>query len=87
MPQTGESRVQPAQPNIQDAFLNQSRRDRASVQIQLMDGTGLEGRIKNFDRFAVIVEHDGSDVLIFKHAIATIRSARPVANYLTHHQP
>jgi host factor-I protein len=87
MPQPGESKVQPAQPNIQDAFLNQARRDRASVQIHLMDGVSLEGRIKNFDRFAVIVEHEGSDLLIFKHAIATIRSPRPVANYLTHHQP
>jgi host factor-I protein len=87
MPQSGETRAQPPQPNIQDAFLNQARRDRASVQIHLMEGTRIEGRIKNFDRFAVIVEHDGSDLLIFKHAIATIRSAHAVANYLSQHQP
>ena len=87
MPQPGESRMSPPQPNIQDAFLNQARRDRAAVQIQLMGGTEIEGRIKNFDRFAVIVEHEGSDLLIFKHAIAAIRSGRAVANYLTHHQP
>ena len=35
----------------------------------------LRGAIKNFDRFALIVEHDGADHLIFKHAIATIRTA------------
>ena len=39
-------------------------------------------RIKNFDRFALIVEHDGADQLIFKHAIATIAIAqRAVGNY------
>ena len=59
-----------AQPNIQDVFLNYARREKLPVHIRLMDGTELEGRIKNFDRFAVIVEHSGADHMIFKHAIA-----------------
>ena len=70
-----------AQPNIQDVFLNFARRDRLSVGIHLMDGRHLEARIKNFDKFAVVVEVDGSDQLIFKHAIATIETPRAVANY------
>jgi len=49
-----------------------------------MDGHDLEGRIKNFDRFAVIVERDGTDQLIFKHAIATITAARTVNSYYSH---
>ena len=36
----------------------------------------FEGRIKNFDRFALIVEQDGADQMMFKHAIASIRSPR-----------
>ena len=87
MPQTRESRPAPAQPNIQDVFLNYARREKLAVHIRLMDGTDLEGRVKNFDRFAVIVEHSGADHMIFKHAIATIRTPRTVANYFTHHQP
>jgi host factor-I protein len=83
--QATESRPSAAQPNIQDTFLNFARRDRLTVQIHLMDGTDFEGRIKNFDRFAVIVEHNGADHLIFKHAIATIKAPRAVANYLSHH--
>jgi RNA chaperone Hfq len=51
------------------------------VHIRLMDGTVLEGRIKNFDRFAVIVEVDGFDQLVFKHAIAAIETQRAMANY------
>jgi host factor-I protein len=87
MTQPSESRGPQAIPNIQDAFLNQARRDRAVVRIQLMDGTDLEGRIKHFDRFAIIVERDGTDHMIFKHAIATIRAPRALANYMGHHQP
>jgi host factor-I protein len=87
MAQTTDTKSPPAPPNIQDVFLNYARRDRLSVRIRLMDGTEFEGRIKNFDRFAVIVEHDGADQMIFKHAIATIRTPRAVGNYFTHHQP
>ena len=80
MPQTRESRPA-AQPNIQDAFLNFARREKLPVHIRLMDGSEMEGRVKNFDRFAVIVELSGADHMIFKHAIATIRSPRPMSNY------
>ncbi len=70
-----------AQPNIQDVFLNFARRDRLTVVINLLDGRQLSARIKNFDRFAVVVEVDDADQLIFKHAIATIETSRSVANY------
>jgi host factor-I protein len=85
MPTTRESRPVSAQPNIQDVFLNYARREKLAVHIRLMDGTDIEGRVKNFDRFAVIVEHSGADHMIFKHAIATIRSPRPMSNYYSSH--
>ena len=72
-----------AQANIQDAFLNYARRDRLVVGIHLMDGRRLEARIKNFDKFAVIVEVDGADHLIFKHAISTIETQRSVPSYFS----
>ena len=72
-----------AQSTIQDLFLNFARRDRVSVTIHLMDGRQIEARIKNFDKFAVVVEADGQDQLIFKHAIATIETPRAVANYFS----
>ena len=74
-----------AQPNIQDAFLNLARRDRIAVTIHLMDGRHFEARIKNFDKFAVVVEIGGHDQLIFKHAISTIETPRAVANYVAAH--
>jgi host factor-I protein len=74
-------------PNIQDVFLNHARRERLMVTLRLMDGSSFEGRIKNFDRFAVIIEHDGADHMLFKHAIASIRSSRPISNYYASHEP
>jgi host factor-I protein len=64
--------------NIQDVFLNGARRERLDVAIRLMDGSLLTARIKSFDRFAVVVEYDGADQLIFKHAIMSIRPAKAV---------
>ena len=72
------STVAPPAHNIQDVFLNGARRERLDVAIQLMDGTQFDARIKSSDRFAVVVEHDGSDQLIFKHAIVSIRPAKAV---------
>jgi host factor-I protein len=86
MAQVSETRSS-AQPNIQDVFLNYARRERLAVTIHLLDGRHFEARIKNFDRFAVIVELNGSDQLIFKHAIATIGTQRSVANYFSSHHP
>ena len=73
-------------PNIQDVFLNYARREKLTVVIQLLDGQAVEGRIKNFDRFALIVDHAGVDHLVFKHAIATIRSPRSIGSYYASHE-
>lgn len=86
MPQIRESKPSSAQPNIQDVVLNYARREKLAVLVRLMDGTEFEGRVKNFDRFAVIIEHSGADHMVFKHAIATIRSPRTIGNYYSTHE-
>ena len=87
MAQVTERTASASQPNIQDVFLNYARRERLPVTIHLLDGRNFEVRIKNFDRFAVIVEVNGADHLVFKHAIATIATQRSVANYFSSHHP
>ena len=62
--------------NIQDAFLNSARRERISVVVHLLQGSTLSGRIKSFDKFSVLLDVGGSDVLIFKHAISSISQER-----------
>ena len=73
-----------SQPNIQDVFLNYIRREKLTVTIRMMDGSEVDGRIKNFDRFAVVVEQSGVDQMLFKHAIAAIRTPKSVSNYFSH---
>ena len=62
----------PTPQNIQDAFLNTARREKQDVVVQLSDGNSINGRIKSFDKFSVLVHVDGNDLLVFKHAITTI---------------
>jgi host factor-I protein len=62
--------------NIQDAYLNSARRERLPVVIHLLHGSTISGRIKSFDKFSVLLDVGGPDVLIFKHAISTISQER-----------
>jgi host factor-I protein len=62
----------PAPQNIQDAFLNTVRRDKATVTVYLVNGAKLSGRIRSFDKFSVLLESGPHEQLIFKHAISTI---------------
>jgi host factor-I protein len=61
----------PAQ-NIQEAFLNNARKDKTFLTIYLMSGVKLSGRIKSFDKYSVILESNSQEQLIFKHAISTV---------------
>lgn len=83
MAQVTEPRTSSSPQNIQDAFLNYVRRERISVSIHLMDGRQFDARIRNFDRFAVIVEVNGADHLVFKHAISTIAAQRSIVSHLS----
>ena len=64
--------------NLQDVFLNQLRRDKNSVTMFLMNGFQLHGIVKGFDGFTVVLDTDGKQQLIYKHAISTIVPAKPL---------
>ena len=57
---------------IQDTFLNAARKDRLSVTIYLVSGVKLTGRIRSFDKYAMILESGNQEQLIYKHAISTV---------------
>jgi len=69
----------PAAQNIQDAFLNSARRERISVVVHLLQGATLSGRIKSFDKFSVLLDVGGQDVLVFKHSISTVSQEKKAA--------
>jgi len=64
--------------NLQDAFLNQVRKENLPVTIFLVNGFQLKGTIRGFDNFTVILESDGKQMMVYKHAISTISPVKPV---------
>ncbi|UOR12642.1 RNA chaperone Hfq [Halobacillus amylolyticus] len=65
--------------NIQDNYLNQLRKERMQITVFLLNGFQLRGVIKAFDNFTVLLETDGKQQLIFKHAISTFAPAKNIA--------
>jgi len=74
-----------AAPGVQDVFLNGARRERLAVTLHLMTGQSFDARIKGFDRYAVIVDVNGVDHLVFKHAIAFIETAHATGGFAAPH--
>ena len=64
------------QQNIQEAFLNNARKEKIYLTIYLMSGVKLSGRIRSFDKYSVILEANNQEQLIFKHAISTVVVSR-----------
>ena len=64
--------------NLQDAVLNEVRRDKVTVTLFLMNGFQLRGTITGFDSFVVVLVTDGKQQMIYKHAISTLAPIRPV---------
>ena len=62
--------------NLQDAILNEVRRDRVPVTLFLMNGFQLRGVITGFDSFVVVLVSDGKQQMIYKHAISTLAPFR-----------
>lgn len=65
--------------NLQDVFLNQCRKERISVTIFLTNGFQFKGMVKGFDSYVVILESDGKQQLVYKHAISTVVPAKSVS--------
>ena len=66
-------------PNYQDWFLAAARREKCIVTVFLMNGFQMKGCIRGFDSFVVMLESEGKQQMIFKHAISTIVPPRPLA--------
>ncbi|WCN36523.1 RNA chaperone Hfq [Aneurinibacillus uraniidurans] len=65
--------------NIQDTFLNHLRKENVPVTIYLVNGFQLRGLIKAFDNFTVVIDTEGKQQLVYKHAISTFLPQRPVS--------
>ena len=64
--------------NLQDLFLLRARQEKVPLTLFLMNGFQMRGVITGFDAFVVILDSDGRQQVIYKHAISTIAPVRPV---------
>lgn len=64
--------------NLQDLFLLRARQDRVPVTLFLMNDFQMRGTITGYDPFVVVLDSDGRQQVIYKHAISTIAPIRPV---------
>ena len=64
--------------NLQDIFLLQAKRDKLAVTMFLMNGFQMRGVITGFDAFVVVLDSEGRQQVIYKHAISTLAPVRPV---------
>lgn len=76
----------PAQ-NIQDAFLNNARKEKNVITIYLLSGVKLSGRIKSFDKYSLVLETNNQEQLIFKHAVSTVVTIKSAHSYSSVGQP
>ena len=58
--------------NIQDTFLNNVRKFHTPVVIYLISGYQMRGIVKSFDHYVILMETDGKQNMIYKHAVSTI---------------
>ncbi|EOD01050.1 RNA chaperone Hfq [Caldisalinibacter kiritimatiensis] len=65
--------------NLQDSFLNKVRKENISITIYLVNGYQLKGAVKGFDNYTIVLESEGKQNLIYKHAISTITPNKPVS--------
>jgi len=64
--------------NLQDSFLNQIRKENIPVTIYLINGFQLKGLVRGFDNFTIVLDSDGKQQLVYKHAVSTITPFRMV---------
>ncbi|MDR0905170.1 MAG: RNA chaperone Hfq [Oscillospiraceae bacterium] len=64
--------------NLQDVFLNSARTTKQFVTVFLVNGFQMRGTVTGFDSFTVVLDSEGKQQLIYKHAISTIIPTRPV---------
>lgn len=67
--------------NLQDVFLNKIRRERMMITVFLISGYQIRGYVRGFDNYTVVIDSDGTQQMIYKHAISTLIPAKPIELY------
>ncbi|SDY89678.1 RNA chaperone Hfq [Tindallia californiensis] len=72
--------------NLQDVFLNHVRKENISIIVYLINGFQLKGLVKGFDNYTIVLDTEGKQQLIYKHAISTVIPSKPINFYQSSQQ-
>jgi len=64
--------------NLQDTFLNQARKENMLTTVFLVNGYQIKGIVRSFDNFTLMLEVEGKQQLVYKHAVSTIIPMRNI---------
>ena len=79
---SGREQIEMQKPqNLQEGYLNRARQERLGVTLFLVNGFQMRGYIRGFDNFVVLLETEGRQQMVYKHAISTVAVSerRPAA--------
>ena len=65
--------------NLQEIFLTKVRKQSIPVTVFLVNGFQLRGTVTGFDKFTVVLDTEGRQQVIYKHAISTIAPLHTVS--------
>ena len=65
--------------NFQDSFLTQARKGRTPLVVFLINGFQLRGILTGFDNFVILLQSEGKQQMIYKHAVSTIVPEQPIS--------
>ncbi|QPR80574.1 RNA chaperone Hfq (plasmid) [Bacillus tropicus] len=58
---------------LQEQLLQEAFQKRKDIMLILVKGLHIKGIIKGYDTFSILIEFEGKQQLVYKHAISTIR--------------
>lgn len=58
--------------------MNAIRKEKVRVNVYLVNGVKLEGKIRYFDPFTILLKEGPRQVLVYKHAITTVIPKREI---------
>ncbi|HIV87164.1 MAG TPA: RNA chaperone Hfq [Candidatus Pygmaiobacter gallistercoris] len=64
--------------NLQDTFLNALRKERVPVTVYLLSGYQMRGTVHGFDNFVIVLDCEGKQSMVYKHAVSTITPAKNI---------
>lgn len=66
------------QTNLQDLFLNTVRKEKMPITVFLLSGFQIRGIVTGFDSYTIVLDCEGKQEIVYKHAVSTIIPLNPV---------